>query len=185
MELHICIFVGLFLLWLGFHKKWKIGRMLKDDKGRRLFFLVAVGGNLLGIILSVENNRERQVPKVMHREELGYEQELVVCVDGGEESRLTVQIPEKENQQEEEGPEEAKQELSLEQQVQDEILRFNQEKNDPENYYLPQTLNGRSLQWGIPEDYTGTFMSSMCLGAAAVLLVFREREKENSRKKRE
>lgn len=96
MELHICIFVGLFLLWLGFHKKWKIGRMLKDDKGRRLFFLVAVGGNLLGIILSVENNRERQVPKVMHREELGYEQELVVCVDGGEESRLTVQIPEKE-----------------------------------------------------------------------------------------
>ena len=185
MELHICIFVGLFLLWLGFHKKWKIGRMLKDDKGRRLFFLVAVGGNLLGIILSVENNRERQVPKVMHREELGYEQELVVCVDGGEESRLTLQIPEKENQQEEEGPEEAKQELSLEQQVQDEILRFNQEKNDPENYYLPQPLNGRSLQWGIPEDYTGTFMSSMCLGAAAVLLVFREREKENSRKKRE
>ena len=54
---------------------------------------------------------------------------------------------------------EPEKELSEEQQrekeLQDMIAQYNQKKNDPEYYYLPDTWNGKHLEWEQPKDTKG------------------------------
>ena len=182
MGVHICVFVGLLALWMGYRRKWRIGRRLSDDRGRRLFILVAVGWNLVGQALSIESSHRGKVSQVFQREELGYEKELTVEMEGDKIYELTVQIPEREGQEVTEQQSRA-QPPSVQQQIQEEVARYNQEKDNPEKYYLPQTLNGHKLTWDYAADHTGSMLSAVCLISAAALLIFQEREKENVRRK--
>lgn len=183
MGVHIVIFAGLVLLWLAYKKRWKPGRLLEDEKGRRLFFVVAVGGNLLGMAICMENSRTKEVPESFPMEESGYEKELTVAVGAEEPVEITVQIPKKEGDEEEGTVEMSQREPGTAEQIQEEILRCNQEQESSTAYYLPQTMGGSPLQWGYPQDHTGEMMSALCVAAAGMLLAAREREKEEEKKK--
>ena len=92
------------------------------------------------------------------KEETGaYEEKFIVSVDGKKAGSLYVQVPEKETEKSGEEPETEK-ELSEEQQrekeLQDMIVQYNQKKNDPRYYYLPEEWNGKHLEWEQPKDTT-------------------------------
>lgn len=181
MSVHAGIFLILLFLGIGYRRKWKIAKFLEDKKGRRLFFLVAAAGNLLGMAVSFQAGQTGEVPAAFQRTQSDYQENLTVSVDGGEPAKLTVEIPGKEEQT----PEAAAKESvpSVEQQIQEEILRCNEERESEEEYYLPQTWNGQKLSWEFQKDQTGTLLAFLCLAAGGGLLVTREREKEEERKR--
>ena len=156
---------------------------MADTKGRRLFFLAALGGNVLGMAISLTSVREDEVPQFFPKEEQDYEQELTATLEGKEAAEITVEVPGKEEL--EEGVSESEKPLSLEQQIQEEILRCNEERVSEKEYYLPQTLNGKELHWEFQKDHSGSFLAALFLAAGGCLLVTREREKEESRRKQE
>lgn len=182
MKIHAGIFLILVFLWMGYKKKWKIADFLKDQKGRRLFFIVAVAGNLMGLGVSVQNSQSGDVPRAFQKEESDYDQNLTVSVEGEEPEKITVEIPGKEEEEEEIETEENQ--PGIEQQIQEEILRYNEERENAEKYYLPQTLNGRELVWGYQQDYSGTLLAFLSLGAGGCLLITREREKDEARRQK-
>lgn len=181
MGIHVGIFLVLFVLWFAYRRKWKLAGFLRDQKGRRLFFLVAVAGNLMGMAVSIQNRQPEEVPQVFQKEQSDYEQELIVAVEGEDPKRITVEIPGKELGEEEEMKVQ-KSVPSLEQQIQEEILRCNEGRDNEEIYYLPQKLNGQKLVWGFQQDHSGTLLAFLCLGVGGCLLVIREREKEEARR---
>ena len=100
---------------------------------------------------------------------------------------LYVQVPEKETEKSGEEPETEK-ELSEEQQrekeLQDMIVQYNQKKNDPRYYYLPEEWNGKHLEWEQPKDTTGNLISALGLVAAAAVVIAKRREEESVQIKR-
>lgn len=128
------------------------------------------------------------VIQVMEKEETGaYEEKFIVSVDGKKAGSLYVQVPEKETEKSGEEPETEK-ELSEEQQrekeLQDMIVQYNQKKNDPRYYYLPEEWNGKHLEWEQPKDTTGNLISALGLVAAAAVVIAKRREEESVQIKR-
>ena len=142
MWVHIVIFMVI----LGAFLAGKLGRLppwADNAEGQKLFVLVALAGNIIGMLLTFQSGGGTVYSSGyrMEKEETGvYEEKFMVSVDGKEAGTLYVQIPEKETEESGEEPETNK-ELSEEQQrekeLQDMIVQYNQKKNDPRYYYLP------------------------------------------------
>ena len=122
----------------------------------------------------------------MEKEETGaYEEKFKVSVDGEEAGSLYVQVPEKETEGSEEEPEtELSEEQQREKELQDMIVQYNQKKNDPQYYYLPDEWNGKHLEWEQPKDKTGNLLSALGLAAAAAAVIAKKREEQNARDRR-
>ena len=189
MWVHIVIF----MLILGAFLAGKLGRLppwADNAEGQKLFVLVALAGNIIGMLLTFQSGGGTVYSSGyrMEKEETGaYEEKFMVSVDGKKSGSLYVQVPEKETEESGEEPE-TKKELSEEQQrekeLQDMIVQYNQKKNDPEYYYLPDEWNGRHLEWQQPKDTTGSLISGLGLIAAAVLVIAKKREEQNVQIKR-
>ena len=96
------------------------------------------------------------------------------------------QAPEKES--EEQKGQEQSQELTQEEQekkdLAEEVARYNEEKADPDYYYLPDEIEGKTLTWETPEDTSGRLLTGLFLAAAMVVLVMKGREEQVQIQKR-
>ena len=189
MWIHIVIFMVI----LGAFLAGKLGRLppwAGNAEGQKLFILVALAGNIIGMLLTVQSGGGTVYSSGyrMEKEETGaYEEKFIVSVDGKKAGSLYVQVPEKETEKSGEEPETEK-ELSEEQQrekeLQDMIVQYNQKKNDPRYYYLPEEWNGKHLEWEQPKDTTGNLISALGLVAAAAVVIamdYGKREEGNKR----
>ena len=160
MWVHIVIFMVI----LGAVLAGKLGRLppwAENTEGQKLFILVALAGNIVGMLLTLQSGGGTVYSSGyrMEKEETGaYEEKFIVSVDGKESGSLYVQVPEKETEdtgEETEPEKELSEEQQREKELQDMIAQYNQKKNDPEYYYLPDTWNGKHLEWEQPKDTKG------------------------------
>ena len=188
MWVHIIIFV----LTFGTVLVWKAGWIrldgIADRQSMRLFLLVAVCGNLLGMALTMTDGKD-VVYQEGHRMEKNpdgaYTEELEVSVDGRKPQKFDVEIPEKETEETEVEPEQEVNEAEQRQKELKEIIEeYNQQKQDPDYYYLPDSWDGQTLKWQKPGESTGTLLAALALFAAAVLMLKKAREQQEEMAKR-
>ncbi len=184
IQIHVIVFIGLFLLWIAGKTGLWMPRLLQNLKGRRLFYLIALIGNLTGLILSIQSMQERFYPDEVRFEKgesLSVEHRLYT--NSLEESvEVRVLVPPKETEAEDVPVEETS---NLGKELEEEIRRLNQEKEDSEYYYLPVSYNGKRLLWEKPADHSGNLLGCMSLLVGIILLFLQEREKASQAKKRE
>ena len=187
MWIHIVIFMVI----LGAFLAGKLGRLppwAGNAEGQKLFILVALAGNIIGMLLTVQSGGGTVYSSGyrMEKEETGaYEEKFIVSVDGKKAGSLYVQVPEKETEGSEEEPEtELSEEQQREKELQDMIVQYNQKKNDPRYYYLPEEWNGKHLEWEQPKDTTGNLISALGLVAAAAVVIAKRRDEESVQIKR-
>lgn len=189
MWIHLIIFI----LSFGTVMVWKAGWLrlegLADRESIRLFAAVALGANLLGMMLTLSDGRTVIYPegyKMQKSSDGAYTEELQVSVDGEDVENFTVQVPEKETEEDSEA--ESEQTVSLEELRQKElkelIEQYNQQKADPDYYYLPDEWDGQFLQWQKPGENTGTLLASLGLFAAVILMLKKAREQQEQQMKR-
>ena len=180
MWVHFIIFMTAF----GTVLVWKAGWLrldgIADKESLRLFLIVAVCGNLVGMAMTLTNG-DSEIYQKGHRieksEDGAYTEELQVSVGDGKPEKVAVQIPEKEteeteaeNAQVKQSPEEMRQK-----ELKEVIEQYNREKQDPDYYYLPDSWDGQTLKWQNPGESTGTLLAALALFAAVVLMLKSER----------
>lgn len=188
MWVHIILFV----LTFGIVLVWKAGWIrldgIADRQSMRLFLLVAVCGNLLGMALTMTDGKD-VVYQEGHRMEKNpdgaYTEELEVSVNGQKPQKFDVEIPEKEMEETEVEPEQEVNETEQRQKELREIIEeYNQQKQDPDYYYLPDSWDGQTLKWQKPGESTGTLLAALALFAAVVLMLKKAREQQEEMAKR-
>lgn len=170
---------------------WKAGwirlAVLDDKKGRRLFLLVALTGNLLGFLVTLESGSGTIYSNGHRLEKSGdgtYEERFLVSVEGEQAESIYVQVPEKEGGEETEDTGESFEEDSVGQKLADAVAIYNEERNDPDYYYLPAQWEGKHLEWELPGERSGTLLAALSLFAGLVLLVKQAQEEQEARRKR-
>lgn len=189
MEVHIILFA----LIIGVLAAWKTGllhlEILDDKRRRRIFLAVALAGNLLGLVVTLDSEGGT-VYSDGHRLEKttdgGYEEKFLVSVDGEKTETMFVEIPEKEDGDTEDTEVFGKftEEEKAERDLREAVVLYNEEKNDPDYYYLPAEWEGKHLEWRRPVDHSGTFLASLSLFAAVVLLIRNIQEEQEAKRKR-
>ena len=187
MWIHILFIMG----YLGVFLAGKMGRLPPEagnPEEKKLFIRIALTGNIIGMLLTFQSGGDKVYSSGyrMEKEETGaYEEKFKVSVDGEEAGSLYVQVPEKETEGSEEEPEtELSEEQQREKELQDMIVQYNQKKNDPQYYYLPDEWNGKHLEWEQPKDKTGNLLSALGLSAAVAAVIAKKREEQNAQIKR-
>lgn len=190
MWIHILVPFLLLLLIIGSKAGW-----FRYEKhiNRRDFYrilLVIFVGNLVGAALNWQNNQGRILSPdtALARPEHGMGndmQQFIVETDEQSSLPLSLSIPEQECT--DDVPDDADSltpEESLAAEIRTAVAALNEEKQDPEKYYLPAEVNGTHIRWSYPVDHSGTFFLSLSILASMLLLVSKERAKENQRQKR-
>ena len=112
---------------------------------------------------------------------------FMVSVDGEEPVSMYIQVPEKELEEQEEEPKQNKK-LTRKEQAQKSIAeavsRYNEQRSDPDYYYLPDKLNGKKVKWESPADTSGMLLTGLFLIAAMAILVMKGREEQVQLQKR-
>lgn len=182
------VHLAIFILVAGIVLTWKAGWIqldgLADKNSVRLFLIVAVCGNLLGILLTMTSGG-KEVYTNGHRLEKNetgtYTEEFQVSVDGENSEKVEIQVPEKETEEEEPAAEAEKEttpEENRKKELREAIEKYNEEKEDPDYYYLPEEWNGQKLEWQKSGDNTGTMIAALSLFAAFVLMLKKAREEQ-------
>ena len=189
MWVHVVIFVMILCALTGWKKGWIPSSGIGGKDGIRLFAVVAIAGNLLGMILTLQNGGQVYPQGYrLEKEDTGsYEKEFMVSVDGEEPVSMYIQVPEKELEEQEEEPKQNKK-LTRKEQAQKSIAeavsRYNEQRSDPDYYYLPDSWNEQTLQWQKPGESTGTFLAALALFAAIVLMLKKAKEQQEALAKR-
>ena len=188
MWVHVVIFIMILCALAGWKKGWIPSSGIGGKDGIRLFAAVALSGNLLGMILTAGNGGQVYSQGYrLEKEDTGsYEKEFKLSVDGEKSVSMYIQVPEKE-QEEQEKPKQNKK-LTREEQAQKDIAEavawYNEQRNDPDYYYLPDRLDGKNVQWESPADTSGMLLTGLFLIAAMVILVMKGREEQVQLQKR-
>ena len=160
MWVHIILFV----LTFGIVLVWKAGWIrldgIADRQSMRLFLLVAVCGNLLGMALTMTDGKD-----VVYQE--GHRMEK--NPDGAYTEELEVSVDETEQRQKE---------------LREIIEEYNQQKQDPDYYYLPDQWDGQKLIWQKSGDRTGSLLASLAFFAAFVVMLKKAKEQQEEMTKR-
>ena len=181
MWIHIGLFVVIMMLALAWKTGWLRLDSLDDERGRKLFLLIALGGNLLGMVLTMTG--QKAMPEIrIEKENVFSEQHFQVTVGEEESGEVALQVPQRASESEEET--QTEKEESWQQRLKDMVALYNREKNDPDYYYLPEEWEGNPLSWEYPADHSGTLFAALSLFAAVVVMIWKAREEEENRKKR-
>ena len=105
MWLHIVIFVILLLLTVCSTLGWIHVENIGTAKGRKMFLVVALAGNITGGLLTWTKGGGQVFEDgyELKKEENAYEEKFMVSVEGEETGSVYVQIPEKELEKEDTG----------------------------------------------------------------------------------
>lgn len=191
MWVHIIIFILVLVLALVGRTGWIPLEPLEDRKSLKLFLLVAVCMNFLGMLLTFTGEGRRMQEdhfRIAREETGGYDQKYLLSVEGEEESRaVTVHVPEKENCETEEQPSSFSEETpsrDRQQEIWNMLDQYNRQKEDPDYYYLPEEWEGKKLNWERPKDHTGELLAFLGLTAAFAVLLKSTKEKQEAEMKR-
>ena len=187
MWLHIVIFVILLLLTVCSTLGWIHVENIGTAKGRKMFLVVALAGNITGGLLTWTKGGGQVFEDgyELKKEENAYEEKFMVSVEGEKTGSVYVQIPEKELEKEDTGQQEVlTKEEAEEQKLLEFVANYNSELEDAEYYYLPSDWEGRKLEWKTPYDTTGNMLAAIFLAAAFVMIVIIAREEQKARTKR-
>ncbi|MCI5529502.1 MAG: type II secretion system F family protein [Blautia sp.] len=181
MWLHIVIFIIILLVTAGWKTGWIPVEGFGDADSRRLFVIVALAGNVMGLVLTFTDGGGQVYSEGygLKKEENSYEEKFMVSVDGEEAGSICIQVPEKElelEQKEEPRQEILTEEESRRQKLLETVTKYNEEKEDADYYYLPSRWNGKYLEWSSPKNNSGTLFSALFMIAALALLVVKARE---------
>lgn len=188
MWVHLIIFAAVF----GTIFVWKTGWLrldgIADKESIRLFLLVAVCGNILGMIMTLTSGGSelyQKGHKIEKSTEGVYTEKLQVSIDGSEPEKFNVQIPEKETEEVQEEKTVVQSEEEIRQkELKEAVEQYNRQKQDPDYYYLPDSWDGRTLQWQKPGENTGTLLAALGLFAAVVVMLKKAREQQEKMAKR-
>lgn len=190
MWIHIVIFVIGLSVAAGWKTGWAPQNPAINNNGKRLFLIIIFTGNLMGLFITVTKGGGENCNKDFRLEKTAegmYEEDFVVSVEGGKKNTLSVQVPEKELKEEEEKkiPEETpEREESERQEILNAVVQYNQDRNDPDFYYLPDTWNGKVLQWEKPKDTSGELLAALCMVTAFAVMILQAREEQQKVLKR-
>lgn len=189
MWVHFLIFAMILAILAGMRLGWIRAENEGVKKGMHLFIAAAFAGNLLGMVLTAQSGSSRiytEGYRLKKEADQTYEEKFQVYVDGESAGSLYVQIPQKEAEEEAEGePDtELSQEEAQKKKLQEAVEEYNQEKEDPDYYYLPEKWEGSHLDWESPGSTSGTFVSFVFLAAGAALFVAKRREEQEALLKR-
>ena len=94
MWVHVVIFVMILCALTGWKKGWIPSSGIGGKDGIRLFAVVAIAGNLLGMILTLQNGGQVYPQGYrLEKEDTGsYEKEFMVSVDGEEPVSMYIQL---------------------------------------------------------------------------------------------
>lgn len=188
MWIHIVIFMVILGGIIAWKLKWIPLEGITDVKSRRLFLAVAIGGNCLGLYLTMQGGSGTfSQDGYRFAKEAGMrEEKLLAAIDGKKES-VRIQIPEKESGEEE--IEEKSQESentrkSQEQKLQEAVVLYNEELDNPDYYYLPSEWNGEKIIWEESPDSSGGIFAALSLLASSVIMIRKAREEQEKKMKR-
>lgn len=187
MWIHLVIFMLTAGFLLACRAGWIRTEPLGGRNGIRLFCAVAVLGNILGMAFTVRNGSAAVYDRgyKLEKETSGiYEEEFQVTVDGDGTGSVRIQVPGKETEEEDAPSEPAEPENDGEQELQHMIEQYNEDRQDPDYYYLPAEWDGRKLTWTRAGDPAGGILASMSLFAAFVVLLKKAREDQEREAKR-
>ncbi len=187
MWFHIVIFVILLLLAVLSALGWIHIEKLGTAKGRRLFFVVALAGNITGFILTCTKGGGQTFEHgyELKKEEEPYEEKFTVSVEGEKAASVYIQIPEKESAKEDSVQQEVlTEEEEKEQHLLEFVENYNSGQEKADYYYLPASWDGRKLKWEVPYDNTGNLLSAIAITAAFVMIVITAREEQKERARR-
>ena len=181
MWIHIVIFGILLVVFIGSKAGWFSSKKEEKDRSLSLFLAVALAGNLLGMALTVQNGDSQVYVEgtgLKKEEDQTYEEKFMVSVDGKKAGSMYVQIPEKELEEKQEKTQD--QNITSEQQqkkeLEEAIVNYNLEKNDPDYYYLPEKWKGKHLEWEKPGNNMGNLVAFLFLITGTVLFLIKQRE---------
>ena len=192
MGVHILLLILILGSWIAWKLHLFSWNIFEDRKSRRIFLTVALAGNLVGCLLTIAGDGKSYPNgyRLEKTEDGGYEKKFLISADGEALGSIYVQVPEKENTETTEttNPGESGEELSekekREQELRAMLALYNEEKDDPDYYYLPAEWDGKSLEWKTPKDSTGSLLAVLSIFAAFALLVKKAQEEQEARKKR-
>ena len=189
MWLHIVLAAGTAVLaGLVVLSKIPGQKILSAREWKWLLLLLAVG-NALGAWMTHTQNRDRQWREEMYFEkqpagEGSYEREMQVNIQG-ETFPVYVRIPEQEGSEEEERQQEtAAPTPGLSERIEQAISVYNQEKSEPDCYYLPTSLDGKAIVWTQPWDTSGAVLTALCVVGACCIPIQKQRAREQMQQKR-
>lgn len=186
------IHVVIFMLALGFVLVQKAGWIKMELPGEknnlRLFLVIVLCTNLLGIAFTIARGREEVLPDDfrLEKETSGiYEEEFYVSFSEGDEEKITIPVPGRETDEEQEIPGETDlPEETRRQELLEMVEQYNLENQDPQYYYLPAEWKGQKLEWRRPGDKSGALLAAMGLFAAFVVIVKKIREQQTGEARR-
>ena len=188
MWIHILVFILILAVVIAWKMDWLHLQGMDDPAGKKLFVLAALAGNCLGMMLTITNQTELSQDwdyKLEKKEEISYEEEFMVSVEGRQDYSLRIQIPEKESEESPWTSTEEEDEVTQQKRaLLEAIAQYNQEKNDPDYYFLPVEWEGKWLKWSYPADRTGVMFTALGLLAAVVLLMRKAKEEQEAWLKR-
>lgn len=190
MWIHIVVPIILLFLIIGAKtKRLRCEKYMSRQDFHRILLVIFIG-NLIGAALNWQNNQGRILSSdtALARPEHGMGndiQQFIINTGEQDSLSLSLSIPEQEGADADIDSEKAlTPEESLTAEIRAAAAALNEEKQDPEKYYLPDEVNGTRIQWSYPIDHSGTILLSLSILAALLLIVSREREKEKQRQKR-
>ena len=167
-----------------------------SEAGRRnlrLFFLVAAAGNLLGFFLTFQEMQKpaENLSRFERRESASHEEELEISLEGGTSETVHLQIPAKEKPASEEAPDEEEsgfmetEKMRRARAISEEVVKYNQSRKDPDYYYLPDRLDGKTAVWRRPEEKQGQLLAGLFLAGGLLILLWGNREEQKNEQKRQ
>ena len=146
MWLHIVIFVILLLLTVCSTLGWIHVENIGTAKGRKMFLVVALAGNITGGLLTWTKGGGQVFEDgyELKKEENAYEEKFMVSVEGEETGSVYVQIPEKELEKEDTGQQEV---LTKEEAEEQKLLEFVATANWKTLSIIIFHLTGKEENW--------------------------------------
>lgn len=186
--IHIAVMIMLPAAYLGGKRKWIPYEKYMEKKDFHKILLVIFLGNLLGLCLTWQNNREQILKDgtFFIRPEYGQGSQIKQFVVKTEEEEfiMSVSIPEQEGEEEEETAQLDSQEESLEESIERELKALNEEKQEADKYYLPSEVNGIHIQWSYPTDHSGMIILGLSMLSGILLIMLKEQRRIKEEKER-
>lgn len=190
IAIHIGMMAVVLILWIGGKAGWIPYRKYVEPPEYGKILLVLLLGNLLGMCITWQNNQGRVLQDGCYLERPLYGQgnrtEQFLASVEEEEVVISMSIPQQQGEEETQEKEEKKlsPQEALREAIRKETLALNEEKQEPDKYYLPSQVNGKHIQWAYPADHSGMILMSLAILAGILLILMKERRREQALEKR-
>lgn len=180
--IHIGAAVGVLLLGVGGRLGFVPYKKYVTKHEYYKILLIIFAGNLMGCYLTWQNNQGRILTDGAYLERPApgngdTTKQFLVETEEGELS-VALSIPQQPGGEEETAEPQLSAEESMREAIRRAAAALNEEKQESDKYYLPSEVNGQHIRWSYPVDHSGMMILSLTLLAGFLLMIAKERRKE-------